>query len=104
MTAGILHSIGVFTAIVTMISGLIELGKIEAEKVVNQHMTFVMISWILYATTLFLRLEESQLTAPYLFEISLSISVFLFLCATGWCGGKLVYEHGIGIRNNINSV
>lgn len=100
--AGVLHIIGTSIAIVAMISGLIEFAKIDekhaAFKTANLHMILAVSSWSVYATTLFLRLDGTSLTAPNLFETGLSLFGFLILSATGWLGGKLVYEHEVGIN------
>jgi uncharacterized membrane protein len=100
--SGLLHVIGVSTAIIAMVTGLIELVKIDTENkaanLAHLHMTLAISSWSVYATTLFLRLDGTSLTAPDPFEISLSILGFLLLCGTGWLGGKMVYEHAIGVK------
>lgn len=99
--AGVLLIIGTITALLAMITGLLELGKIDPQnpalKIANQHMILIMISWSFYAVSLFLRLDGTQLEQPGLIAISFSILGFIFLCCAGWMGGKLVYEHGVGI-------
>lgn len=102
--AGVLLVVGTITALLAMMTGLVELGKIDqhspAIKIANQHMILVMISWSFYALSLFLRLNGTQLEQPGLLVISLSIAGFVFLCSAGWIGGKLVYEYGVGIYHN----
>lgn len=101
--AGVLLVIGTITALFAMVTGLIELSKIDqqnpAMKIANQHMIFMMVSWSFYAVSLFLRLDGTDLGQPDAIAITMSIVGFIFLCIAGWLGGKLVYEHGIGIRS-----
>ena len=61
-------------------------------------MKLAMTTWILYAVSLFMRLEGTTLTKPNLVEIYLSSLGFLFLTATGWFGGKLVYKFKVGVE------
>lgn len=100
--AGVLLVIGTITALPAMMTGLLELGKIDqqspAMKVANQHMILIMIGWSLYAVSLFLRLDGTQLAQPGLAAIAFSILGLIFLCSAGWIGGKLVYEYGVGIH------
>ncbi|MER2512400.1 MAG: DUF2231 domain-containing protein [Nitrosomonas ureae] len=105
--AGVLLVIGTITALLAMMTGLLELGKIDQQspalKIANQHMILIMISWSFYAVSLFLRLNGTQLEQPGLMAISFSIIGLIFLCSAGWMGGKLVYEHGVGIKKeNLN--
>lgn len=101
--AGVLLVVGTITALLAMITGLVELGKIDAQspamKVANQHMILIMTSWSFYALSLFLRLNGTQLEQPGLLAIALSVAGFIFLCSAGWMGGKLVYEYGVGIQS-----
>ena len=101
--AGVLLVIGTITALLAMMTGLLELGKIDQQspalKIANQHMILIMISWSFYAVSLFLRLNGTQLEQPGLMAVSFSIIGLIFLCSAGWMGGKLVYEHGVGIYN-----
>lgn len=105
--AGVLLVIGTITALLAMVTGLIELGKIDqqspAMKIANQHMILMMVSWSFYAVSLFLRLNGTNLGQPGAIAIIMSVTGFVFLCIAGWLGGKLVYNHGIGIRSNDGS-
>lgn len=98
--AGVLLAIGTVTALLAMVAGLMELGKIDqqspAMKIANQHMMLIMTSWSFYAVSLFLRLEENHLIQPGAIAIALSVAGLVTLCIGGWMGGKLVYEHGVG--------
>ncbi|MDC8445223.1 MAG: DUF2231 domain-containing protein [Nitrosomonas sp.] len=100
--AGVLLVVGTITALPAMMTGLLELGKIDqqspAMRVANQHMILIMTSWSFYAVSLFLRLNGTQLEQPELAAIAFSILGFISLCSAGWLGGKLVYEYGVGIH------
>jgi uncharacterized membrane protein len=102
--AGVLLVIGTITALFAMVTGLIELGRIDQQspaiKIANQHMMLMMIAWSCYAVSLFLRLEGTNLGQPGVIAIVMSVIGFIFLCVAGWLGGKLVYEHGVGMRSH----
>lgn len=101
--AGVLLIIGTITALFAMVTGLIELGKIDqqspAMKVANQHMILMLVSWSFYAVSLFLRLDGTNLGQPGVIAIIMSIVGLISLCIAGWLGGKLVYEHGVGVQS-----
>lgn len=101
--AGVLLVIGTATALLAMATGLMELGKIDqqspAMKIANQHMVLMMASWSFYAVSLFLRLEGTSLGQPGMAAIVMSIAGFITLCVAGWLGGKLVYEHSVGVHS-----
>ena len=79
--AGVLLVIGVITALFAMISGLIELGKIDQQspaiKIANNHMMLMMISWFFYAVSLFLRLNGIKLCLKKSMAINFSIVPFV---------------------------
>jgi uncharacterized membrane protein len=100
--AGVLLVIGTITALLAMITGLVELGKIDAQspamKIANQHMVLILTSWSCYAVSLFLRLNGTQLEQPGPLAIALSVAGLIVLCCAGWMGGKLVYHYGVGVH------
>ena len=104
--AGVLLVIGTITALLAMVAGMLELGKIDqqspAMKIANQHMMLMMTSWSFYAVSLFLRLDGTHLGQPGMAAIALSVAGLIVLCIAGWLGGKLVYEYGVGGRSNIS--
>ncbi|OOG41510.1 DUF2231 domain-containing protein [Rhodanobacter sp. C05] len=99
--AGVLLLAGIGFSIPAMLAGFLELTKIAEDhpaiKDVNRHMIVVMTALAFYATSLFLRLQGTTLTKPGVLAIALSVTGFLFLCAGGWLGGKLVYGHRLGV-------
>ncbi|HJW47255.1 MAG TPA: DUF2231 domain-containing protein [Lysobacter sp.] len=100
--AGLLLAIGTVAAIATMLAGFVELMKVDADspamRVANRHMLLAVIAWSCYAASLFLRLEGTTLREPGPVALGLSALGFAALCVTGWLGGTLVYEHGVGTR------
>ncbi len=100
--AGVLLVIGTMTALLAMVTGLVELGKIDSQSpaanIANQHMILILTSWSFYAVSLFLRLDGTQLEQPGSLAIASSVAGLIFLCSAGWMGGKLVYEYGVGIH------
>lgn len=102
--AGVLLTIGTITALLAMVTGLMELGKIDSQhtamKTANQHMLLMLISWSCYAASLFLRLDGTSLGQPGILALILSVAGAMTLCIAGWLGGKLVYEHSVGVRSS----
>lgn len=100
--SGTMLAIGTMTAVVAMISGLLELKKInstdKASRTAEIHMQLILVAWTLYAISLFIRLKGLQLAAPGLAELLLSGVGMAVLVTAGWYGGKLVYQHGIGVQ------
>lgn len=98
--AGVLLAIGTLAALAAMATGLVEFVRIEAGspalRDARRHMLLVMAAWMLYATSLFLRLQDMALAAPGWPALATSIAGFLCLGAAGWMGGKLVYQHHVG--------
>ena len=100
--AGSLMAVGTLAALGAMATGFIELMKVDADSPampdLDRHMLLVMTAWSCYAASLFLRLDGTTLTRPDALHLGLSTIGFLVLCVAGWLGGKLVYEHRIGVR------
>ncbi len=105
--AGVTMAIGTLAALAAMATGFVELQKLEhgspVIRAVNRHMLLMMAAWCCYATSLFLRLEGTSLTRPGMLSLGMSVIGFLVLCIAGWWGGRLVYEHGIGVRGRRRS-
>ncbi|MGO4223447.1 DUF2231 domain-containing protein [Lysobacter sp. TAF61] len=100
--SGLLLAIGTLVATVAMAAGLAELPDLEPgstpSRDARRHMLLAATAWSCYAASLFLRIEEGALTRPGALAIGLGVLGFLSLCGAGWMGGRLVYEHGIGVR------
>ena len=100
--AGWLHVAGTATALAAMATGAIEFVKLPADspalKFVARHMVFVLLAWFAYATSLVLRVHDSAIHAPGAAGLATSVAGFVLLCVAGFLGGKLVYRHGVGVR------
>lgn len=95
--------LGTVAAIAAMISGVFELRKVTDDdnvlRVVNTHMQLVLVTWTLYGASLFLRVDNfQQLGAPGSIELTFSGLGLISLFCSGWYGGKLVYENGVGVK------
>ena len=90
---------GLVTAIPTMLAGALDLKNLKqesaAQDIAMSHITYVLIAWMLYAATLYTRYKSSGDSLPI--SIVLSVAGFICLAVAGWYGGKLVYEHGVGV-------
>ena len=98
--AGVLLAIGTVAALAAMGAGLLEFARIAEDSPAladaRRHMLLAMTAWVLYAASLLLRLQGTTLVAPAWPALATSVAGFLCLAATGWLGGKLVYQHRIG--------
>lgn len=100
--ASILMFVGIATAFFAMLAGFIELSKVSpdspAMRTANQHVTLMITAWSFYLVSLYLRIKNDAFSQPGWMDVTLSCLGFLFLFTGGWLGGKLVYEHGIGVK------
>ncbi|HST27207.1 MAG TPA: DUF2231 domain-containing protein [Rudaea sp.] len=98
--AGAVLVIGLVMAIPAMLAGLYELSRIAADSPawssVYLHMGAMSGALLLYAVSLFARLDRTTLLAPGTIAFTCSIAGFLCLAGGGWLGGKLVYEYRLG--------
>lgn len=99
--AGSLIVAGLIFAIPAMVAGMVDMIKVNekspAFKIVNQHMTFIMITWLVYGLSIYLRMEGRSILSPDFWGVFTSIVGFFCLGVAGWLGGRLVYEYGVGI-------
>lgn len=97
--AGVLLVIGTAAALIAAITGMLELVRVPdgaALRAVHRHAGAAMTSWLLYGTSLLLRMEGMSLAAPGRAALLASVLGFTSLALTGWLGGTLVYRHGLG--------
>jgi uncharacterized membrane protein len=101
--SGILLMLGSFTALLAMVSGLVEMAKINEQNpalpVAETHMQLICITWTIYAASLFMRMDGGHLAAPSFIEILLSALGLAVLLTACWFGGRLVYQHGVGVSS-----
>jgi uncharacterized membrane protein len=60
----------------------------------------VLTAWSCHACSLFLRLDGLVPARPGALALALSLGGFVVLAAAGWFGGRLVYTHGVGVREH----
>ena len=100
--AVLLISAGLVLAVPAMIAGLLEMIKIEqdaaAQKIAEKHMNLVLVSWLFYAASLYLRVSNGSSEGISLVVLACSIGGVLSLSFAGWYGGQLVYEYRIGVK------
>lgn len=99
---GILLLVGSVMALPAMLAGLYEMTRIPAGspalRTAYVHMAAMLGAFSLYLSSLLLRAEHFQLHQPGNASLVLDIAGFLALALGGWQGGKLVYQHGIGMH------
>ncbi|HXS73303.1 MAG TPA: DUF2231 domain-containing protein [Rhodanobacteraceae bacterium] len=99
-SAGALMVVGTVSAVPAMLAGFYELGTLAEDSPatgdVYRHMGAMTCALLLYAVSLFLRLEHTRLLAPGTLAIACSVLGFICLSIGGWLGGKLVYTHRLG--------
>ncbi|MBW8824339.1 MAG: DUF2231 domain-containing protein [Xanthomonadales bacterium] len=99
---GMLLLAGTALAVPAMLAGLYEMVRIpvdsSATRIAYLHMAAMLGAFTLYLASLLLRAGHFQLHQPGNASLVLDIAGFLALAAGGWCGGQLVYHHGIGTR------
>lgn len=102
--AAILLGIGSLMAFAAMLAGLIDLDKIPqqspAAKIVGYHISAVTAAWVMYMTSLVLRVNQGQLIEPGMLALALSFAAFICLSVGGWFGAQMVYQHGVGVQKN----
>jgi uncharacterized membrane protein len=87
---------GVVGALMAAIPGLIDLLSLPAgpKKTALIHMTINLTVVALYVVNIVLRVgNPDRITGP----VWLSVIAVALLTASGWLGGKLVYEHGVAV-------
>lgn len=94
-----LLAIGCITALLAMLSGLLELVRVPlglAMRDAYLHMGAMVLALTLFALRLMLGLEQMQALAPDTLALGLDAAGFMCLMVGGWFGGRLVYGHGVG--------
>ena len=88
---------GVIGALAAALPGLIDLLSLTdpaLKKTALTHMTINLAVVALYVINIWLRHRDPQnLSIPFW----LSLLAILMLLVSGWLGGKMVFEHGVGV-------
>jgi uncharacterized membrane protein len=89
---------GIAGALVAAIPGFIDWLSLtpntRTKRIGTWHMILNLLAVVLYAINVWWR---NSLIEPNFGPIVLSAITILFLCVSGWLGGALVYEHGVGV-------
>ncbi|MGN6671514.1 MAG: DUF2231 domain-containing protein [Candidatus Nucleicultricaceae bacterium] len=97
--SGGLLAVGCIMAVIAMLAGLLEFTHVPegpAMRDVYLHMGFMFVSFMLFATRLFLRLDHLQPLEPNTLSLLIDLAGLITLMVGGWFGGRLVYGHGVG--------
>ena len=89
---------GIIGALLAAIPGFIDylsMRERQVKKIATTHMVLNLIVVALFLFNLGLRYNGSP--SNEMFGVALSVIGIAVLCVSGWLGGSLVYEHGVGI-------
>src|SRR4029453_1902853 len=89
---------GLMEAVLAAVPGFVDLFSISDKKVGKiawNHMVLNLIAVVIFAIDFYLRFRNP---AGAIFPIVLSVAGVLFIAASGWRGGEMVYVHGMGVR------
>jgi len=98
-------TVGILSALLAAIFGLIDYTSVimsaAGRKLATAHMVINIAAILLYALAWWLRWALKAPTASFPMTVTiLEIATFLILGTSGWIGGKLAYEHKIGVVEN----
>lgn len=87
---------GIIGAFIAAIPGLIDMLSLPKplRNIALMHMALNLTVIALYVANVWLRSHAVQTMTP----LWLSIAAVLLLGVSGWLGGKMVYEHGVGVQ------
>lgn len=90
---------GLATALLAMIAGLYDFGRLSDAQVppALRHMAVMAVAWLGFAVALYLRRGVVAGHAePPAASVALALASAVVLAYGGWLGGELVYRHGAG--------
>jgi uncharacterized membrane protein/nitrite reductase/ring-hydroxylating ferredoxin subunit len=94
-------AIGLAAGILAVIAGLADRAEIRldhpARKTANLHMTLNLSALGLFVINLFLRLRQPELAVPPLGNLLLSLLGVGMILFSGYLGGTMVYDDGVGV-------
>ena len=96
--------IGVISALVAAVAGFIDYFGVKMSaagaRLARTHMILNLVGVVLFAVSWWLRGEGTAADGQWPLAFGLSTVAFLGLGASGWIGGKMVFEHKIGVVEN----
>jgi uncharacterized membrane protein len=93
---------GCLGAIAAAVPGIIDWSAIRNSKVkriANWHARLNIIALIIFATSLYLRMKVGAAWVNYSLKIPFLLSLLgvILISVSGWLGGALSFEHGVGV-------
>lgn len=96
--------IGVISALVAAVLGFIDYFGVKMSaagfRLARIHMILNLVGVALFAASCWLRWNGALANGQWPLAFGLSTVAFLGLGASGWLGGKMVFEHKIGVVEN----
>jgi uncharacterized membrane protein len=94
--------IGIVTALIAAVFGLVDYIGVKmstrGRQLATIHMVLNVTGVLLYALNWFLRRGDAALgTERWTLVFALEVVTFLALGVSGWIGGSLSFEHGVGV-------
>lgn len=94
--------IGIVTALLAAVLGLIDYFGVRmsaaGRRLATIHMLINVTAVVLYAISWLMRRDHAALDTPrWPFALGLAVLPFLMLGVSGWIGGKMSYEHKVGV-------
>ena len=97
-------ALGIASALAAAVPGFIDYLSLtgRAARIATYHMALNLSVVAIFAASLLLRGDAAQsaLGNPTWVPIALSVAGALILSVSGWLGGSLVYEHGVGVARD----
>ena len=103
--AGFAIAVGIVTALLAAVFGFIDFFGVEMSqagwRIAKWHMGINLTVVALYAVGLWLRRDHAAMgTGLWPIALALEVFPFLLLGVSGWLGGKMSYEHKVGVVEN----
>ena len=94
--------VGIVTALLAAVLGLIDYFGVNmsaaGRRLATIHMSINILAVVLYAISWLMRRNHGALDTPrWPIAFGLAVVPFLMLGVSGWLGGKMSYEHKIGV-------
>jgi len=99
--------VGIVSALIAAVFGLIDyFGVKMSEKgrqIATIHMVCNLVAVVFYIVNFVLRRDNGALnTSRWPFVMGFEVTTFLALGVSGWLGGKLAFEHKVGVAEHID--
>jgi uncharacterized membrane protein len=101
---------GLIMAVFAVIAGLSELRRIEARsaamRVATWHLMIMATAWFCFLLALLLATSAETAVERWAAQAGAAAGAgigFILMAAGGWLGGRLVYEFGVGAKNEPKS-